>query len=124
MEHRLTRKTMFGDYGLEEPTENIQDKLVNTVGKFEDLADLLEIDGVDNLYDFLMEHASLLSGCKFDETDSIALLDLSVRSFNALRHVGVESISDLKKLTRDDLMNVKGLGKKCVNEVLEAMKRV
>ena len=38
---RLTRKTMFGDYGLEESTEQNKNKAINRLGEIEDLEEEL-----------------------------------------------------------------------------------
>lgn len=39
---RLTRKTMVGDYALEEPTEKNKNKAINRLGEIEDLEEELE----------------------------------------------------------------------------------
>lgn len=50
---------------------------------------------------------------------SIKDLNLSVRSFNALTHFGVSTLSELLSLSKTDLMNIPHLGKKSVQESLE-----
>ena len=48
-------------------------------------------------------------------------LDLSVRSFNCLKRAGVITVEDMIKLTEDDLMKVRNLGRKSLEEVLQKM---
>ena len=51
-------------------------------------------------------------------------LDLSVRSFNCLKRAGINTVEDLINTSEDDMMKVRNLGKKSLEEViykLEAM---
>ena len=48
-------------------------------------------------------------------------LDLSVRSFNCLKRSGAKTLRDLTEMTRDDLMKVRNLGKKSIEEVIEKL---
>ena len=55
---------------------------------------------------------------------NIEELDLSARSFNCLKRAGINTVSDLTNKTEDEMMKVKNLGKKSLDEVrlkLEAM---
>lgn len=52
-------------------------------------------------------------------SDSIALLQLSVRSYNRLRQHGVETIAQFLALQEDDLRQFSQLGEKSVAEILE-----
>ena len=45
-------------------------------------------------------------------------LDLSVRSFNCLKRAGVITVEDLIKMTDEDLMKVRNLGRKSLEEVI------
>ncbi len=54
----------------------------------------------------------------------IDVLDLSGRSCNCLKRAGIQTLSDLLVVTEDDLLRVRGLGRKDVDEVLEAIKNV
>ena len=49
-------------------------------------------------------------------------LDLSVRAYNCLRRAGVNSTEDLCDKTPEDLMRVRNLGRRCLEELLEVMK--
>ena len=48
---------------------------------------------------------------------SIEELDLSVRSYNCLKRAGINSLEDLAKRSEDDMMKVRNLGKKSLEEV-------
>lgn len=49
-------------------------------------------------------------------------LDLTVRSFNCLKKAGIEDVSQLANLTMNELLKIKNLGKKSLEEILEKMK--
>ena len=49
---------------------------------------------------------------------TIEELDLSVRSFNCLKRAGVNTVEDLTTKTEDDMMKVRNLGKKSLDEVV------
>ena len=48
-------------------------------------------------------------------------LELSVRSLNCLRRAGIHSLEELQKMTDEDLMHVRNLGKKCVYEIKQKL---
>ena len=52
---------------------------------------------------------------------SIDELDLSVRSFNCLKRAGINSVEDLANKTEEDMMKVRNLGRKSLEEVLNKM---
>lgn len=49
---------------------------------------------------------------------TIEELDLSVRSFNCLKRAGINTVEDLINKTEDDMMKVRNLGKKSLEEVV------
>ena len=49
---------------------------------------------------------------------TIEELDLSVRSFNCLKRAGINSVEDLTTKSEDDMMKVRNLGKKSLDEVV------
>jgi len=53
---------------------------------------------------------------------SIEDLDLSVRSFNCLKRAGINTVEDLANKTEEDMMKVRNLGRKSLEEVLKKMK--
>ena len=52
---------------------------------------------------------------------SIEELDLSVRSYNCLKRAGINSVQDLANKTEEDMMKVRNLGRKSLEEVLNKM---
>ena len=48
---------------------------------------------------------------------SIEELELSVRSFNCLKRAGISTVEDLTNKTEDEMMKVRNLGKKSLDEV-------
>ncbi len=52
---------------------------------------------------------------------TIEELDLSVRSYNCLKRAGVNTVEDLAAKTEEDMMRVRNLGKKSLEEVLQKM---
>ncbi|MCL2577206.1 MAG: DNA-directed RNA polymerase subunit alpha [Defluviitaleaceae bacterium] len=52
---------------------------------------------------------------------SIEELDLSVRSYNCLKRAGINNVEDLANKTEDDMMKVRNLGRKSLEEVLKKM---
>lgn len=49
---------------------------------------------------------------------TIEELDLSVRSFNCLKRAGINTVEDLTNKSEDDMMKVRNLGKKSLEEVI------
>ena len=52
---------------------------------------------------------------------SIEELDLSVRSYNCLKRAGINNVEDLANKTEEDMMKVRNLGRKSLEEVLNKM---
>lgn len=85
---------------------------------------------------FLNEHLSLFSDLSDEAYDTeimvqkgddgkekilemtIEELDLSVRSFNCLKRAGINTVEDLTARTEEDMMKVRNLGKKSLDEVI------
>ncbi|MBQ0108487.1 MAG: DNA-directed RNA polymerase subunit alpha [Phascolarctobacterium sp.] len=62
------------------------------------------------------------SADNYSEDDSMKVtsvedLDLSVRSTNCLRRAGISTIEDLCQKTEDDMMKIRNLGKKSLDEI-------
>lgn len=49
---------------------------------------------------------------------TIEELDLSVRSFNCLKRAGINTVEDLSNKTEEDMMKVRNLGRKSLEEVI------
>jgi len=52
---------------------------------------------------------------------SIEELDLSVRSYNCLKRAGINTVDDLASKTEEDMMKVRNLGRKSLEEVLNRL---
>ena len=55
---------------------------------------------------------------------SIDELDLSVRSYNCLKRAGINTVEELTNKTSDDMMKVRNLGRKSLEEVLAKLKEL
>lgn len=53
---------------------------------------------------------------------TIEELDLSVRSFNCLKRAGINTVEDLTNKSEDDMMKVRNLGRKSLEEVVFKLK--
>ena len=52
---------------------------------------------------------------------TIEELDMSVRSFNCLKRAGIDTVEDLISRTEDDMIKVRNLGKKSLEEVIQKL---
>ena len=52
---------------------------------------------------------------------TIEELDLSVRSFNCLKRAGIDTVEDLINRTEEDMIKVRNLGKKSLEEVIQKL---
>ena len=55
---------------------------------------------------------------------SIDDLELSVRSYNCLKRAGINTVEELTNKTSDDMMKVRNLGRKSLDEVLAKLKEL
>ena len=53
---------------------------------------------------------------------SIEDMDLSVRSYNCLKRANIHTVEDLTKKTEEDMLKVRNLGKKSLDEVILKLK--
>ena len=52
---------------------------------------------------------------------TIEELDMSVRSFNCLKRAGIDTVEDLTNRTDEDMIKVRNLGKKSLDEVIQKL---
>ena len=52
---------------------------------------------------------------------TIEELDMSVRSFNCLKRAGIDTVEDLTNRSEEDMIKVRNLGKKSLEEVIEKL---
>ena len=55
---------------------------------------------------------------------SIDELELSVRSYNCLKRAGINTVEELCNKTPEEMMKVRNLGRKSLEEVLEKLKEL
>lgn len=60
------------------------------------------------------------------EPESITIddLDLSVRTYNCLKRAGIDTIDELCELTRDDVISIRNISQKCLDEINEKLSEV
>lgn len=73
--------------------------------------------------------AEVMIDKEYDEKEkvlemSIDELELSVRSFNCLKRAGINTVEELTNKTPDDMMKVRNLGRKSLEEVLAKLKEL
>ena len=79
-----------------------------------------------NLSEGISESQSIMAEAKDTAKEkvlemTIEELDLSVRSFNCLKRAGINTVEDLTNRTEDDMMKVRNLGKKSLDEVINKL---
>ncbi len=116
---------------------------VGQITNFDQLTMTLETDGtidgkdaIDQSAKILLDHFSMFTkssmeaeapapalnaaaeeGIRITEEDDLKSLGLSNRSYNALIKNNITRISDLQKMTHEDLLGVEGLGDKSIEEI-------
>ena len=82
-----------------------------------------------NLFVELTDEAMTIEVMSEEEEDTtnkvldmtIEELDLSVRSYNCLKRAGIQTVQELASKTEDDMIKVRNLGKKSLQEVKEKL---
>ena len=49
-------------------------------------------------------------------------LELSVRAYSCLKRAGINTVEDLCSITAKDMLRVRNLGRKCLEQVIQVMK--
>ena len=69
--------------------------------------------------DLEVENALLKKALGYDYVETtIEELDLSVRSYNCLKRAGINTVQDLTNRSENDMMKVRNLGRKSLEEVI------
>ena len=58
---------------------------------------------------------------KTNESVQLFSLDLSVRSYNCLKRAGFKTLEELSQISTEELVNIKNLGKKSVDEIINKL---
>ena len=77
--------------------------------------------GVCNIYDICWSTGGSSMSNKNDIHDSLDSLELTARSYNALKRTGINTIYELRKLSIDELRNIRNLGQKCFEEIVSKL---
>lgn len=85
-----------------------------------------------NLFINLTEHVSSVEIMVEKEEDqkekvlemTIEELDLSVRSYNCLKRAGINTVEELANKSEEDMMKVRNLGKKSLEEVIQKLEEL
>ena len=85
-----------------------------------------------NLFIDLTEHVSnveIMVEIEEDQKEkvlemTIEELDLSVRSYNCLKRAGINTVEELANKSEDDMMKVRNLGKKSLEEVIQKLEEL
>ena len=79
----------------------------------------IEMSDVADRGDILVESSEVEKGKVLEMT--IEELDLSVRSFNCLKRAGIDTVEDLTNRTEGDMIKVRNLGRKSLEEVIQKL---
>ena len=81
-----------------------------------------------NLFIDLTEHVSSVEIMVEKEEKVLEMtieeLDLSVRSYNCLKRAGINTVEELANKSEDDMMKVRNLGKKSLEEVIQKLEEL
>jgi len=80
--------------------------------------ELNELDK-DHFFAFNKITENFVSGC-----GSLEVLNLSVRAYNVLKRRQVNTLQDLTPISRDELLSMKHMNLKCVDEIMRAKERI
>ena len=79
----------------------------------------VELDDEASKIDVMVEREETIKEKVLEMT--IEELDMSVRSFNCLKRAGIDTVEDLINRTEEDMIKVRNLGKKSLEEVIQKL---
>ena len=131
MINRKDSKTM--DLNLENaiPIKVLKDELLGLRAEYQcDMGGFYtaeKIRAIENVLDWFEtpDYKRRLGHSGFNEESKptkIENMDLSVRSYNCLKRAGIDTLQQLAKLSYEDLIQVRNLGRKSVDEIIEKLK--
>ena len=97
---------------VEEKEKELAEKLALLRGKIDKINAVLQEVGFKIKVDSPEDHAS------------VELLDLSKRSYNCLKRHGTNTIKELTLMTKKELSNVRNLGNKGVEEIIDKLEKL
>ena len=112
---KLTMKVITnGTVGAKEAVSLAAKVLNEHLRLFIDMSDVAK-----NGEDIMVERAEVKKEKVLEMT--IEELDLSVRSFNCLKRAGIDCVEDLINRTEEDMIKVRNLGRKSLEEVIQKL---
>ncbi len=112
---KLTMKVLTnGTVGAKEAVSLAAKVLNEHLRLFIDMSDVAR-----NGEDIMVERAEVKKEKVLEMT--IEELDLSVRSFNCLKRAGIDCVEDLINRTEEDMIKVRNLGRKSLEEVIQKL---
>ena len=112
---KLTIKVLTnGTIGAKEAVSLAAKVLNEHLRLFIDMSDIAK-----NGEDIMVERAEVKKEKVLEMT--IEELDLSVRSFNCLKRAGIDTVEDLINRTEEDMIKVRNLGRKSLEEVIQKL---
>ena len=112
---KLTIKVLTnGTIGAKEAISLAAKVLNEHLRLFIDMSDVAK-----NGEDIMVERAEVKKEKVLEMT--IEELDLSVRSFNCLKRAGIDTVEDLINRTEEDMIKVRNLGRKSLEEVIQKL---
>ena len=112
---KLTLKVLTnGTIGAKEAVSLAAKVLNEHLRLFIDMSDVAK-----NGDDIMVERAEVKKEKVLEMT--IEELDLSVRSFNCLKRAGIDTVEDLINRTEEDMIKVRNLGRKSLEEVIQKL---
>ena len=112
---KLTMKVITnGTVGAKEAVSLAAKVLNEHLRLFIDMSDVAR-----NGEDIMVERAEVKKEKVLEMT--IEELDLSVRSFNCLKRAGIDTVEDLINRTEEDMIKVRNLGRKSLEEVIQKL---
>lgn len=100
----------------------LQEKVENKEKELASKLHLLRIK-IEKMNTILQEAGYKLKLDTPEDNASIELLNLSIRSYNCLKRAGINTIKELTLKTKEDLKEVRNLGSKGIEEIIEKLEK-
>ena len=114
---RILLSSMPGAAVSEVKIDSVYHEFSSIPGVKEDVSEIIM-----NLKKLAVRYTGSTEEQKSDELNkSIDELELSVRSYNCLKRAGINTVEDLCAKSMDDLMKVRNMGRKSLDEILNKL---
>ena len=102
-------------------SEGVKTVYIEASGECEVTAGDIKADGEVEVLNPELHIATLGPAASLNMELTIEELDLSVRSFNCLKRANINTVEDLISKTEDEMMKVRNLGRKSLEEVINKL---